>query len=384
MTGSLQEKNGRYHMVISYIDQDGKRKQIWKSTGLTVKGNRKRAQAMLDAYLREHGGCDLDVANLKLADYLEQWLKDAEPKLSPNTIRGYREKMRNHILPYFRAKDIKLTDLRVQHLETFYAYLQQDKQDKKGLSVTSVRHCHRLLSKALNVAVRYQYINSNPAAHAELPKQPKYEAKFLNYSQLQELISLFEGNPLLPVVQFLCFYGMRRGEALGLCWDMVDFEKNQFTITRTMMQDKGNPLKESPKTNSSVRALPLSTPMRQLLLSLKERRETLTPLFPETYASNNLVFVWDDGSPITPNYLTSHFQKVVAKSDLPKIRLHDLRHSVASNLLSGGSSVVDVQHWLGHSQPSTTLNFYAHVDSTSKLNVCQSIEAALHFDIAEE
>lgn len=165
---------------------------------------------------------------------------------------------------------------------------------------------------------------------------------------------------------------------------MVDFEKNQFRITRTMIQAKGNPLKESPKTNSSVRSLPMAAPMRALLLSLKERREKFTPLFPKVYASNNLVFVWDDGSPITPNYLTSHFQKVVAKSDLPKIRLHDLRHSVASNLLSGGSSVVDVQHWLGHSQPSTTLNFYAHVDSTSKLNVCQSIEAALHFDVDKE
>lgn len=384
MTGSLQVKNGRYHMVISYIDQDGKRKQMWKSTGLTVKGNRKRAQAMLDAYLREHGGCDLDVANLKLADYLEQWLKDAEPRLSPTTIRGYQEKMQNHILPYFRSKEIKLTDLRVQQLETFYAYLQQEKQGKKGLSVTSVRHCHRLLSKALNDAVRYVYISINPAARAELPKQTKYDAKFLNYSQIQELISLFEGDVLLPVIQFICFYGLRRGEALGLCWDMVDFEKNQFRITRTMIQDKGNPLKESPKTDSSVRSLPLSAPMRALLLSLKERRAKFTPLFPKAYASNNLVFVWDDGSPITPNYLTSHFQKKVAKSDLPKIRLHDLRHSVASNLLSGGLSVVDVQHWLGHSQPSTTLNFYAHVDSTSKQNVCQSIEAALHFDIAKE
>lgn len=378
MTGSLQEKNGRYHMVISYIDQDGKRKQMWKSTGLTVKGNRKRAQAMLDAYLREHGGCNMDAANLKLADYLEQWLKNAEPRLSPNTIRGYQEKMRNHILPYFRAKDIKLTDLRVQHLETFYAFLQQK---EKRLSVTSVRHCHRILSKALHDAVRYEYIPGNPAKHVDLPKQTKYEAQFLNYSQLQELLVLFEGDVLLPVIQFLCFYGMRRGEALGLCWDMVDFEKNQFTITRTMMQSKGNPLKESPKTISSVRALPLSAPMRQLLLSLKERRKTLTPLFPKAYASNNLVFVWDDGSPITPNYLTSRFRKKMDQSDLPQIRLHDLRHSVASNLLSGGSPVVDVQHWLGHSQPSTTLNFYAHADATSKQNVCQSIEAALHFDI---
>ena len=124
--------------------------------------------------------------------------------------------------------------------------------------------------------------------------------------------------------------------------------------------------------------------MRDLLLSLKAQREQYAPMFPETYASNNLVFVWEDGTPITPNYLTSHFHKVVKQSQLPTIRVHDLRHSAASNLIAHGMSVVDVQHWLGHSQPSTTLNFYAHVDATSKLRVCQSIEAALSFDENKE
>lgn len=381
MTGSLQIKNNRYHMVISYVDQDGKRKHMWKSTGLQVKGNYKKAKAMLDEYLRKHARCDSDVANLQLSDYLERWMDDTEPKLSPTTIRGYREKLRNHILPYFRSKQIKLADLRVQHLESFYAYLQQK---DKPLSVTSVRHCHRLLSKALHDAVRFEYILNNPAKQAELPKQSKYEAKFLNYSQVQELMTLFKDDVLLPVIQFICFYGVRRGEALGLCWDMVDFENNHFTISRTMVQSKGNPLKNSPKTDSSYRTLPLSAPMRELLLSLRARRERFTPLFPDNYRANKLVFVQDDGTPITPNYLTTHFHKIMSKSDLPTIRVHDLRHSTASNLLANGLSIVDVQHWLGHSQPSTTLNFYAHVDSTSKQNVCQSIETALNFDIVKE
>ena len=382
MTGSLQVKNNYYHMVISYVDKDGKRKNRWKSTGLKVKGNKKRAEEMLDRYLREHNGCDMDMVGQTLTDYLERWIKSTEVLLRPSTIKGYQEKLRGHILPYFWSTRIKLTELNVQHLETFYAHLQKG---EKPLSVTSVRHCHRLLSKALNDAIRYGYITFNPATLVRLPKQEKYEAKFLNYSQVMELISLFDGNVLQPVVQFICFYGVRRSEALGLCWDMVDFEKNQITISRTMLQvDGGDVLKNSTKSNSSYRTFPMSAPIRELLLVLKARREQYASLFPETYASNNLVFVWEDGTPITPNYLTSQFHRVVKQSQLPTIRLHDLRHSAASNLLSNGLSVVDVQHWLGHSQPSTTLNFYAHVDASSKQRVCQSIEQALTFSVAME
>ncbi len=382
MTGSLQVKNNRYHMVISYIDKDGKRKNRWKSTGLKVKGNKTKAQEMLDQYLSEHKGCDFDTANLQLANYLEHWMGTVEPNLRPSTIRGYRDKLKNHILPYFRSKRIKLAELRLHHLESFYSYLQQG---DKPLSVTSVRHCHRLLSKALNDAVRHEYINVNPAERVQLPKQPKYEAKFLNYTQLKELIALFDGDVLQPVVRFLSFYGVRRSEALGLCWDMVDFEKNQFTIARTMLQaEHENCLESFTKNDSSYRTMPLAAPMRELLLTLKARREQYSSQLLEAYATNNLVFVWEDGSPITPNYLTSHFHKVIKNSHLPTIRVHDLRHSAASNMIAHGASVADVQHWLGHSQPSTTLNFYTHVDSKSMQRVCQSIEAAFGFDSQAE
>ena len=74
------------------------------------------------------------------------------------------------------------------------------------------------------------------------------------------------------------------------------------------------------------------------------------------------------------------FHKVVEASRLPNIRLHDLRHSAASNLLANGSSVVEAQYWLGHSQPSTTLNIYSHVDSLARQRVSERIEKALDFD----
>lgn len=377
MTGSLQIKNNRFHMVISYVDKDGKRKNRWISTKLTVKGNKTKAQAMLNQYLREHNGCDMDLANQLLADYMDHWMDNQEAKLRPSTIRGYREKLRNHILPYFQASRIKLTDLKVFHLETFYRFLKNE----KGLSDTTIRHCHRLLSKALNDAIRYDYIVTNPAAKVELPKQIKYEAKFLNSTQIKELFVLFEGDVLEPIIRFIGFYGVRRSEALGLCWDMVDFEKNQFTIARTMVQADGeNYLQDCTKNASSRRTMPLSDEMKKLLINLKKCRTQYALLFPETYASNNLVFVWEDGSPITPNYLSSHFHKIISNSDLPPIRLHDLRHSAATNLISMGLSLVETQQWLGHSLPSTTLNFYSHADATFKHRACEMMEQALSLD----
>ncbi len=368
-------------MVLSYTDNQGKHKTKWKATGLPVKGNKKAAQAMLNNWLNEISECDLEGADQLFFNYLNNWMRTAELELQPSTIKGYHGILKNHIQPFFASKKLKLTDVRIHHLEAFYTYLMRE----KALSPTSVRHCHRLISRVLNDAVRSQLIQTNPATLTRLPKQTTYEAKFLNYSQLQELNDLFKGHILQPLIQFIAVYGLRRGEALGLCWDAVDFQNDRFTISRTMLQvENGNYLKSSTKNASSYRTMPLTAPMRKLLLKLKEKREQYTPLFPDAYNNNDYVFVWEDGSPITPNYVTRTFHKILAASDLPTIRLHDLRHSAASNLLANGSTIVEVQHWLGHSQPSTTLNFYSHVDPQFRQRVSKRIEAALVFDDEEE
>ena len=97
------------------------------------------------------------------------------------------------------------------------------------------------------------------------------------------------------------------------------------------------------------------------------------------YIDSDYVCTWANGTVITPNYLTRVFHSVISHSTLPKIRLHDLRHSVASNLLNAGFSVVQVQEWLGHSSAATTLNFYAHVDKSSKMQIAKALD---DFDVS--
>lgn len=375
MTGSLQIKNNKYYAVLNVIGDDGKRKQKWIATNLEVKGNKKKAAKILERLLEEYDERNHNYEDVLLADYLTDWLERVRHNIEPSTYRGYSGNLRNHIYPYFMRRRIKLNDLRPYHLEDFYAHLMSE----KNLSSQSVRHNHRLLSKALNDALRHDIIPSNPTQRVVLPKVKKFVGSFLNPEQLQHLLTLFEDTEVKDAVAFIATYGMRRSEALGLCWDKVDFNNNQFVIARAMIQngEHGYYLKDCTKNESSYRTLPMTKDIRTMLLVLKDEQDQNKIFFGNAYVQTDFVFTWPDGNPITPNYITRIFHNVVTESDLPPVRLHDLRHSTASNLLANGFSVVEVQHWLGHSQASTTLNFYSHIDATSKTNIRDALENLL-------
>lgn len=116
--------------------------------------------------------------------------------------------------------------------------------------------------------------------------------------------------------------------------------------------------------------------IREILLAQKERQEQNREFLGSSYIENDYVCTFDNGKEITPNYLSKNFHKVIVKSGLPQVRLHDLRHSSASNLLSQGFSVVQVADWLGHSESTTTLKFYAHADKSSKMAIANALNSA--------
>ena len=113
--------------------------------------------------------------------------------------------------------------------------------------------------------------------------------------------------------------------------------------------------------------------VKQMLLEQRERQKDRKKLLGSYCVNSDYVCTLDTGSVITPNYLTRVFHKIIVASDLPHVRLHDLRHSVASNLLNAGFTAVQVAEWLGHSSATTTLRFYAHIDKTSKLAIAKSL-----------
>ena len=135
-------------------------------------------------------------------------------------------------------------------------------------------------------------------------------------------------------------------------------------------------IQSSTKTESSNRTLPMIPQVKKILLEQRDRQMRNKEFLKDAYISNDYVCTFDNGKEITPNYLTKKFHTLIEKqNDFPQIRFHDLRHSVASNLLNDGFTTVQVAEWLGHSSSTTTLKFYAHIDKTSKLAIANSLQA---------
>ena len=373
ITGNLQTKNNKFYVVLNLKDKNGKRKQKWINTGLSVRGNKKKAEQILNDIIAEYERKAEEEPSVMAADYFREWLVEIKDKVKPNTYRSYNGNMVNHIIPYFEEKGIALQDLTAKDLDDFYDF----KRKSKSLSGTTIKHFHQNISKALADAVHDGKIPYNPAKATQAPKAKKFRAKFLNDSQLNELVQLFKGSVIeLPVI--LCStYGFRRSEALGLKWEYVDFEKRELTIAETLQQNTGGNYTDTPKTEESYRTMPMIDDIYDILSKHKEEQESRCRLMGEYYTKSDFVCTWNDGKVISPNYMTKTFHAVIQKSNLPQIRLHDLRHSVASNLLSKGFSAVQVAEWMGHSTPATTLNFYAHADKKSKNEIADSISGSL-------
>ena len=387
ITGSLQEKNGRYHLVLNVPTLDGKTKQKWESTGLPVRGNKKQAAKILTERLAQLNKYKVPYYKITVAEYFKEWLKQIEKEARPNTYRSYYGNMTNHIIPYFEQRKILLQDLKPFHLEDFYkSKLQANSKIKSGeaLSPVTIKHFHQNISKALSDAARRGIIYVNPATAAKTPKAEKFKAKFLDAKQLQELLTLFKGNTIELPVMLCAIYGFRRSEVLGLKWNNIDFDKRTITVSETLQQHTGGEYTDKPKTESSHRTLPMTDSVYAVLKAHRQLQNDRKIIMGNYYTQNDYVCTWANGEVIKPNYLTSTFHSIVSKSNLPQIRLHDLRHSVASNLISegvkAGISIVDIQEWLGHANASTTLDVYSHAAKSSKENIASTLEQIIPID----
>ena len=376
ITGNLQKKHGKYYAVLNLKDDGGNRYQKWISTDIPVTGKKRDAEEILAELIKKWSGIKVRRGNIDVASYFEEWLETADRNIRQNTYRGYCGTMRNHIIPYFKEHKIKLQDLTTIDLEDYYYSKMRPESNLvtgTALSATTIHHHHQNISRALSDAVRQGLIPANPASAARLPKQEKFKPEFCNSEQIDQLLVLFENNPVELPVRLCAIYGFRRSEVLGLRWKNVDFINMSITISETLQQHVGGNYTDKTKTESSYRTLPMTDKAYKLLKEQKALQEQCRELIGDYYIQNDYVCTMPNGEVISPNYLTRIFHSVVEHSTLPQIRLHDLRHSAASNLLNAGFSVVQVQEWLGHSSAETTLRFYAHADKSSKKAIADSL-----------
>ena len=370
VAGHLREKNGHYYAVLNYTDSLGKRKTKWISTGLTVKGNKKRAEAILMDARRNFNPEEPNIMNgdILFADYMEQWLEIIKSSVAVPTFASYSTTVKRIVAPYFREKEVTLKNLTAKDIQEFYI------KELQRVSASSVIHYHANIHKALKYAVKIDLIDVNPADKVERPKKDRYVGSFYDADEVNALFNAAKGTKLELPVLFGAFYGLRRSEAIGLKWDAIDFEQNTITIRHTVTSCDLDGKRilvaaDTTKTKSSMRTLPLVPFMRERLLALREEQKENRRLCGRSYIKEYIGYVCvnEIGDLIKPHYVTESFPKLLKANGLRHIRYHDLRHSCASLLLANGVPMKQIQEWLGHSDFSTTANIYAHLDYSSKL-----------------
>lgn len=345
VAGHLQEKKGIYYMVVTYRTPAGQRKTKWASTGLPVKGNKKRAEKLLLDFRKEFTPDERSLdSDILFSDFMCQWLEITKPTIALTTYASYSNMVRRVIVPYFKKKGITLADLKATDLQAFYM------EQLTRVQPNSVIHYHANIHKALKYAVKNDLIPSNPADKVERPKKNRFVGSFYDSDEVEKLFAVAKGTKLEIPIFLGAFYGLRRSEAIGLKWSAIDFQNDTISIrhTVTCCNLDGKTVQianDTTKTKSSMRTLPLVPAFKELLLAQKKQQEEYRRLCGRSYDKRYLDYICVDemGHLISPHYLTSAFPKLLAQNGLRHIRFHDLRHSCASLLLSNGVSMKQIQ-----------------------------------------
>lgn len=365
--GSITQRGDKYRVCFDYgIDREGNRVRKYR----TFDTKRDATRAFNEHKVKMDKGTQVMPSEYTFAQWLDYWYKDIIlPQIEETTAYGYRGMIENYLKP--QLGEIRLQKLTARDIQQYYTWLMGEKE----LSPNTVIKHHNLLTNTLNAAERQEYITKNPMRAVSPPKKRQREAKFYTPEQLGILLDKAVGTRLeLPV--FICAYlGLRRGELCGLRWSDVDLEHQTITIENTRTQAGKKEIEKGTKTASSTRTLYLPDTLCDMLKAAREHQQACRAEYKNAYDDNDYVVVMEDGRPFRPNYLSELFGKFLADNDLPKIVLHELRHTFASLSNQAGIPAYNIGKALGHSTPATTQKIYTHLLDQTHTQAVEGVAA---------
>ena len=278
--------------------------------------------------------------------------------LKPVTLYGYRITLRRYLVPRFGH--YKMTAIRHEHVQAYVAGLVREGR----LSAKSIRDQVVPLRRMLNVAVQWGYLSINPAEKLALPRIEHTEMPFLTPPQMRLLIEQTEPE-WRGLIALGAMCGLRKGEAIGLCWDAVDFDEHRLDVKRSMWGGK----LQVPKTPKSSAKLPMPATVEDLLFE----RMTLSPA-----SEMDLVYCRADGTPLRPDWVNRGvLLPALERAGLPRVTFHGLRHSFVAALIGENLPLKVIQEMARHASIQTTLDVYGHLQPEAKVNAAQALEEAV-------
>lgn len=328
----------------------------------------------------------------------------AKLKLSEHCQEDYYRQLEKIIYP--EIGHIKLSTIKAVHINKLLRSLES-----KGLKTSTVKRYLAVISSVFHLAYKLDYVKENPCSRCDVASSTEgYEpqcldieqtAKFLkalnleyHYTQKAHYITDCHGekkyipehqepfkisNQLVTFFNLAIFSGCRRGELIALKWCDIDFEEQTITIKKAATKTKAHgQITKTPKTKSSNRVLTIPDSCVELLKKLKaEQHKKAMALGADIWKGyfgaefdDNFVFTQDNGLMMnvdTPTHsikdIIGYYNREYAETEtdkLPNIRLHDLRHTNATILLSQNQDIESVSKRLGHHKTSVTLDIYGH------------------------
>jgi len=356
--------NGKFKLYVELgYDQRGKRKRRTKV--VEASGPRAADKKLREFELEVMNEKEVDLKNPQFEVISDRWFKNyASQRYAGKTLDNYVYVLKP-IRKFFDGMKVK----NIGHIQVEDFFIQE-KNDGRGSLVKK----YDVLNSIFKKAIDWKVIAESPMEGIEKPKNSNKEMSYYKPNELTELMEaiqdLSERHQLMVLISLIG--ALRRGEVLGISLnDAVDFENNQIHVFRSLSYSKAKGLELKKTKSEDQRDVTLPSWLMKRLhsyyvkqLNIKMEMRNLWKGFKDYTGKEVMLFVADDyGYPFQPNAYTRFWGRFMKRTDIKKIRLHDLRHSSASTMLSEGVNMKVIQKRLGHKNIKTTLNTYSHVST---------------------
>jgi len=395
MNGRIRKRGSRYEVFLELGEQDAQRcpacrKRFWtdderhetcpkcggeleavvarRERWIGAYALQKAASAALKAALvaSDHGEL-VDASRLTVASFMKEWSKGLDARVNdgtmkPSTAVSYQGHIAGHIIPGLGY--LRLQSLTPRHVDRFQQALAEKPGRGDGkLSPASRRHIHVTLHAALRDAKRKRLIGFNAADDAQLAPAD-HEAigadAVWTRDQLHTFLEATESDRLGVMWQLMATSGLRRGEACALRWRDIDLDAGTLHVELNRVSVGYEVHESDPKSAAGKRSVPLIPVTVAALKAWKARQNAEHLSWGSAWTDSAKVFTMEDGNAWHPDRITKLWAKAVAAVDLPKMRLHDLRHGFATMHIAAGTQAKHLQMLLGHSRIGVTMDAYVH------------------------
>jgi integrase len=337
----------------------------------SFKTKKEAEKAYMELMNEVHKGTYVTPSKLLYQDFIEQWFETKQHSINIQTKRVYRGHIDKQIKPLLGQ--MKLANIKPVHVQNFINELVSS-----GLSPATIRKIHRIVSMSFDYAVKIKELTDNPAKYVILPKNTKREMKVWSKEEVEKFLKEVKSSRYYIAFHLALTTGMRQGEILGLRWKDIDFENKTLTVRQTLAHNKKEFLNGG-KTSNAVRKIDL---FDDTIKELKAHRKVILAeklKKGDKYQDFDLVVCTSNGTPTSQANIKRVMDNAIKRSNVPKIRFHDLRHTHATHLLEKGENVKVVAERLGHSKSSFTMDVYSHVTPSMQKEMVARLQQYFQF-----